>query len=174
MARHPEWPVAAGVNAGGDAESRARWLAGLAALLALWLASCRLAAALPVAQWVEALSSPLAQLELPEVLWRFALLPQLTMALLVGAALGVAGVLLQQGLRNPLAAPETLGIQSGGLLAMALVVLYRPTWLAVAGEWVAFGGGLAAAALVLALAARRQGSPLVLLLVEPPPMSTFW
>lgn len=47
---------------------------------------------------------------------------------------------------------------------MALVVLYRPTWLAVAGEWVAFGGGLAAAALVLALAARRQGSPLVLLL----------
>ena len=164
MSRYLEWLAPAGVNADGDAESRACGLAGLVALLALWLASGRLAAALPVAQWVEALSLPLAQLGLPAVLWRFALLPQLTMALLVGASLGVAGVLLQQGLRNPLAAPETLGIQSGGLLAMALVVLYRPAWLAVAGEWVAFGGGLAAAGLVLVLAARRQGSPLVLLL----------
>jgi iron complex transport system permease protein len=72
--------------------------------------------------------------------------------------------LLQQGLRNPLAAPETLGIQGGGLLALALVVLYQPYWLTHGAEWVAFAGGVLAAGLVLALAARRQNSPLALLL----------
>ena len=46
MYRYPEWLVPAGVNADGDAESRACGLAGLVALLALWLASGRLAAAL--------------------------------------------------------------------------------------------------------------------------------
>lgn len=101
-------------------------------LLALWLASGRLAAALPVAQWVAALSLPLVQLELPRCCGVL-LLPQLTMAL-VGASLGVAGVLLQQGLRESTGSPGDLGIQSGGLLAMALVVLYRPAWLTVAGE----------------------------------------
>ena len=89
MSRHPEWlpsavageqvrlgeSGAAGLSSADESESRARWLAGLAALLALWLASGRLAAALPVAQWVAALSLPLVQLELPALLWRFALLP---------------------------------------------------------------------------------------------------
>ena len=147
-----------------EAEGRALLLAGLCALLGLWLVSGRMALALPVAQWVDALLLPPTQLALDAVLWRFSLLPQMTMALLVGAALGVAGVLLQQGLRNPLAAPETLGIQSGGLLAMALTVLWRPEWLTQWGEWIPFAGGLVAAALVLALAARRQHSPFALLL----------
>lgn len=152
------------MSSSAEDEGRALLLAGLCALLGLWLVSWRMALALPVAQWVDALLLPSTQLALDAVLWRFALLPQMTMALLVGGALGVAGVLLQQGLRNPLAAPETLGIQGGGLLAMALTVLFRPEWLAVAGEWIPFAGGLVAAGLVLALAARRQNSPFALLL----------
>lgn len=145
-------------------EGRALLLAGLCALISLWLVSGGMALALPVADWVDALLLPPDQLALDAVLWRFALLPQLGMALLAGSALGIAGVLLQQGLRNPLAAPETLGIQGGGLLAMALTVLWRPEWLAQWGEWIPFTGGSVAAALVLALAARRQNSPFALLL----------
>ena len=152
------------ITSHSENEGRALLLAGLCALITLWLVSGGMAQALPVADWVDALLLPPDQLALDAVLWRFALLPQLAMALLAGAALGVAGVLLQQGLRNPLAAPETLGIQGGGLLAMALTVLWRPEWLAQWGEWIPFAGGSVAAALVLVLAARRQNSPFALLL----------
>ena len=152
------------ITSHSENEGRALLLAGLCALITLWLVSGGMAQALPVADWVDALLLPPDQLALDAVLWRFALLPQLAMALLAGSALGIAGVLLQQGLRNPLAAPETLGIQGGGLLAMALTVLWRPEWLALWGEWIPFAGGSVAAALVLALAARRQNSPFALLL----------
>ena len=152
------------ITSHSENEGRALLLAGLCALITLWLVSGGMAQALPVADWVDALLLPPDQLALDAVLWRFALLPQLAMALLAGSALGIAGVLLQQGLRNPLAAPETLGIQGGGLLAMALTVLWRPEWLAQWGEWIPFTGGSVAAALVLALAARRQNSPFALLL----------
>ena len=152
------------ITSHSENEGRALLLAGLCALITLWLVSGGMAQALPVADWVDALLLPPDQLALDAVLWRFALLPQLAMALLAGSALGIAGVLLQQGLRNPLAAPETLGIQGGGLLAMALTVLWRPEWLAQWGEWIPFAGGSVAAALVLVLAARRQNSPFALLL----------
>ena len=152
------------ITSHSENEGRALLLAGLCALITLWLVSGGMALALPVADWVDALLLPPDQLALDAVLWRFALLPQLAMALLAGSALGIAGVLLQQGLRNPLAAPETLGIQGGGLLAMALTVLWRPEWLALWGEWIPFAGGSVAAAVVLALAARRQNSPFALLL----------
>ena len=152
------------ITSHSENEGRALLLAGLCALISLWLVSGGMAQALPVADWVDALLLPPDQLALDAVLWRFSLLPQLAMVLLAGSALGVAGVLLQQGLRNPLAAPETLGIQGGGLLAMALTVLWRPEWLAQWGEWIPFAGGSVAAALVLLLAARRQNSPFALLL----------
>ena len=152
------------ITSPSENEGRALLLAGLCALISLWLVSGGMAQALPVADWVDALLLPPDQLALDAVLWRFALLPQLAMALLAGSALGIAGVLLQQGLRNPLAAPETLGIQGGGLLAMALTVLWRPEWLAQWGEWIPFAGGSVAAALVLVLAARRQNSPFALML----------
>ena len=152
------------ITSHSENEGRALLLAGLCALITLWLVSGGMAQALPVADWVDALLLPPDQLALDAVLWRFALLPQLAMALLAGSALGIAGVLLQQGLRNPLAAPETLGIQGGGFLAMALTVLLRPEWLAQWGEWIPFAGGSVAAALVLVLAARRQNSPFALML----------
>ena len=90
------------ITSPSENEGRALLLAGLCALISLWLVSGGMAQALPVADWVDALLLPPDQLALDAVLWRFALLPQLAMALLAGSALGIAGVLLQQGLRNPL------------------------------------------------------------------------
>ena len=101
-------------NSSAADDTRALVLAVLALLLLLALALGRLTSEVPFAQWLEILSRPSQQLGLEALLWRFTLLPQLTIAVLVGAALGAAGALLQQGLRNPLAAPETLGIQGGG------------------------------------------------------------
>lgn len=48
--------------------------------------------------------------------------PRALTALLVGAALASSGVLLQGVMRNPLAAPNIVGITSGGGLAAAIVL----------------------------------------------------
>lgn len=50
-------------------------------------------------------------------------LPRLTVALLMGAALGVAGAILQGIFRNPLADPYVLGTSSGAALAAAFGLL---------------------------------------------------
>lgn len=144
--------------------SRALGWAGLALLLALLLALWQLHQLWPLAQWAAAWQTDPAQLSWPALEWRYALLPRLVLCLLAGGALGLSGTLLQQGLGNPLAAPETLGIQGGALLALALGTLYQPHWLQHGGQWLALGGGALAAALVLGLAARRDYSPLALLL----------
>jgi iron complex transport system permease protein len=50
-------------------------------------------------------------------------LPRVTVALLMGMALGASGAILQGVLRNPLADPYILGISSGASLAAALGLL---------------------------------------------------
>jgi iron complex transport system permease protein len=50
-------------------------------------------------------------------------LPRVAVALLMGAALGASGAILQGVLRNPLADPYILGISSGASLAAALGLL---------------------------------------------------
>lgn len=81
-------------------------------------------------------------------------LPRLAMALLVGAALGAAGALLQSLLRNPLAGPDLLGISGGAgaaaVFAMLILGLGGPL-LALA----AFVGGIVVAAFLL-LAGRHR------------------
>lgn len=50
-------------------------------------------------------------------------LPQVLTALLAGAALGTAGLLMQTVFRNPLADPFVLGVNSGASLGVALLLL---------------------------------------------------
>ncbi|MBR5851102.1 MAG: iron ABC transporter permease [Bacteroidaceae bacterium] len=61
-------------------------------------------------------------------------LPQALTALLAGASISVAGLLLQTLFRNPLAGPEVLGVNSGAGLGVALVML-------LAGGFSTFGIG---------------------------------
>lgn len=85
--------------------------------------------------------------------------PRLVLAILAGAALGLAGGMLQITLRNPLAAPELLGVSSGASLVMACVVmLHLPVTFALYPP-LALAGGLAGGALVLALA-RDSANPI--------------
>lgn len=83
-------------------------------------------------------------------------LPRTLVGLAVGAALGVAGAVVQGITRNPLASPTTLGINAGAGFAVVTAIyalhLTRP------GQyvWFAFAGAAAAALFAQALA-RRAG-----------------
>ncbi len=80
-------------------------------------------------------------------------LPRLTLALVVGAALGMAGALLQTVVRNPLASPDIIGVTGGASAAAVLAIGAGATGLAVTGS--ALVGAAAAIALVLVTAGRQ-------------------
>ncbi|SMD19039.1 FecCD family ABC transporter permease [Kibdelosporangium aridum] len=73
--------------------------------------------------------------------------PRIVLAMVIGAALGLAGALLQGVSRNPLASPDVIGISQGaGLAATIVIVAGAP--IAVLPP-LALLGGLGAAAVVL-------------------------
>ena len=84
-------------------------------------------------------------------------MPRLVAGVLVGVALGVAGLVMQTVSRNVLASPDTLAVNAGSYLAVVVVAAFGLVLPAAAGGAVAFVGGLAAAGLVLALAAGGGG-----------------
>ncbi|NDL59008.1 FecCD family ABC transporter permease [Phytoactinopolyspora mesophila] len=94
-------------------------------------------------------------------------LPRVLVGLFVGAALGVAGAVMQALFRNPLAEPGVLGVSSGAAVAAVAVIVTGAT---ARGAWVlplgAFAGALGALILVYAVAsARRDRSIATLLLI---------
>lgn len=81
--------------------------------------------------------------------------PRIATALGAGALLGLSGALLQSLLRNPLAAPDVLGFNSGAGLAVIFAVSMG---IAAPMPLLAAAGGLIAAVL-MALLAYRPGHP---------------
>jgi iron complex transport system permease protein len=77
--------------------------------------------------------------------------PQVQACLGVGLALGAAGTIFQQLLRNPLASPDFVGISSGASLA-AVIGIALPGASAIGIPTLALVGGLASAALMYVLA----------------------
>lgn len=98
------------------------------------------------------------------VVLQFSVLPRVAIALLVGAALGLAGVLMQQVLRNPIASPTTLGVASGAQLGLLLATLFAPGLLTFGGEWVALAGGAISLLIVLSLSWHRGLAPVAVVL----------
>lgn len=97
-----------------------------------------------------------------DVLWQLRL-PRVLLAAFAGAALALAGLLMQDFFRNPLVEPGLLGVSAGaGLAAVAALALglAGPALLPLA----AFAGALGVLALVLALGRRVDGSSAALLL----------
>ena len=106
-----------------------------------------------------------ADSELTFIMWQLRL-PRIVLAILVGAALAMAGAILQSIVRNPLASPDVIGITSGAALAAVLFIALLSShvsigWLPVA----AMLGALFAALLVVSLAWQRGISPARLVLV---------
>jgi len=86
-------------------------------------------------------------------------LPRVLIGLAVGAALGVAGAVMQGLTRNPIADPGLLGVNAGASLAVVAAI----TWFGVSGPsgyvWFAFAGAALAAVLVHAIGSRGRDGP---------------
>lgn len=93
----------------------------LIAAFALSLFNLRIA--LPQNEWRQALWQPDID-SIAQMLFHYSLLPRLAVSLLVGAGLGLVGVLFKQVLRNPLAEPTTLGVATGAQLGMTVTALW--------------------------------------------------
>ena len=86
-------------------------------------------------------------------------LPRTIVGLLVGAALGLAGAVLQGATRNPLADPSILGINSGAALAVVLGVAFFGMTSLSTYVWLAFIGAGAAMLVVYSVASLgREGA----------------
>jgi iron complex transport system permease protein len=101
-----------------------------------------------VANWVAGRAGPVTTFVLDSRV------PRVLAALLAGAALAVAGTVVQSVCRNPLAEPALLGVSGGAGIAAVAVITILPA----VGVWTLTGaaalGALAASALVFGLAAR--------------------
>lgn len=97
-----------------------------------------------ISQWVQG----------DTLVWRYRV-PRIIVGVLAGAAMAVSGTLLQVALRNPLAAPDTVGVTAGGGLAAVAALLGFGALPAQALTPIAFLGALLGAGLVLALTGRR-------------------
>jgi ABC-type Fe3+-siderophore transport system permease subunit len=93
-------------------------------------------------------------------------LPEILLALIAGAALGLSGAGLQGVFRNPLADPFLLGLSSGATLGASVVFVYQVgiQEADLALPFFAFLGAGATGAIVVLLARSRQGSVETLLL----------
>ena len=89
--------------------------------------------------------------------------PRTLAAVVVGAALGIGGVLLQAATRNVLAETGLLGVNAGAALGVVTGIAFAGAQTGPAYLGWAMLGALAASACVLAIAG-RAGSPLRLLL----------
>jgi iron complex transport system permease protein len=92
-------------------------------------------------------------------------LPRIVLALVAGAALGLAGVILQDSLRNPIADPTLLGVSDAAALVVASVVVLAPGGIAdIALPALCLAAGLATGVL-LVLLARSVRDPVRLILI---------
>ncbi|MER6237949.1 FecCD family ABC transporter permease [Streptomyces clavifer] len=89
--------------------------------------------------------------------------PRLVLALIAGACLGAAGLVLQEALRNPLAVPEMLGVSSGAALGVAAPLVLALSLPAAVQPLLALGGAALGGGLTL-LAAGLGRSPSAVLL----------
>ncbi|MFF2885276.1 FecCD family ABC transporter permease [Paenibacillus sp. NPDC057967] len=92
--------------------------------------------------------------------------PRLVIALLVGAALAISGAILQAVIRNPLAAPDVIGITGGASLgAVLFLTVLAGTFGRELLPLAAIIGAFCASALVYVLAWRKGADSLRLVLV---------
>ncbi|ACU38149.1 iron ABC transporter permease [Actinosynnema pretiosum subsp. pretiosum] len=85
--------------------------------------------------------------------------PRTLLAVVVGAALGISGAVMQGVTRNPLADPGILGVNSGASLAIAVGMTSFGLVKASAHIWVAIFGAAVTAVLVYTIGSLGRGGP---------------
>jgi iron complex transport system permease protein len=99
-------------------------------------------------------------------------LPKAITAILAGAALSVAGLLMQTLFRNPLAGPDVLGVSAGAGLGVALLITLGGSTLYSAVSWLgsmaqvaaAIAGAIPVLLLILGVSSRINDSVTILVL----------
>nr|WP_245339129.1 iron ABC transporter permease [Paenibacillus shirakamiensis] len=136
---------------------------GIAALFLLFFLSlCYGEAQISLPTVMEALLHRQDKLE-HHLIWDIRM-PRTLIGLLSGAALAVAGALLQTVTKNPLAASDTLGINAGAYFMVVLGTVMFPTLLHQSPFlWAAIGGSVSAAA-AYGLGGGRKSTPVRLAL----------
>ena len=99
-----------------------------------------------------------------EMLVNVTIYSRMAVVLMVGAALGLSGAVLQLALRNPLAEPATIGVSAGAHITLAIASVWFPAALAFGREGPALFGALLATGAVLALSWRQGLSPVTVVL----------
>jgi len=108
----------------------------VALVISMIAALCLGAVRIPLQETLNILSAKLtghvsADSRFEAVLWHLRA-PRMVLGLLVGAALAVAGALMQGLFRNPLADPGLIGVSSGAALGAVTVIIlgaaFFPTW----------------------------------------------
>ncbi|PID03039.1 iron ABC transporter permease [Sporosarcina sp. P2] len=93
-------------------------------------------------------------------------LPRVLLAFMVGAALGVAGAILQAIIRNPLASPDIIGITAGASAgAIVFIVVFLGTISATFMPLAAILGALLVASAIYLLAWNNGVTPIRLVLI---------
>lgn len=92
-------------------------------------------------------------------------LPRVMTAFLVGSGLAIAGTILQGLTRNPLAAPEIVGVEAGASLAAVTLIVMFPAMPVSLLPSAAFTGALISALAVYGLSWNGGSSPIRLILV---------
>jgi len=134
-------------------------LSGIAIVFLALLSACIGSVRLPFEAVVQILTgSEAADPVLRQILLDFRL-PRILTAMLAGAALGTAGLLMQTVFRNPLADPFVLGVNSGASLGVALVLL------ALAPAGIGLTQGLGASGQMLVILASSGGAAATLFVV---------
>ncbi|MFR9673657.1 FecCD family ABC transporter permease [Streptomyces sp. TR06-5] len=83
--------------------------------------------------------------------------PRTLVGLMVGAALGVAGAVMQGLTRNPIAEPGILGVSQGAALGVVVALAFAGVHTLTGYVWFAFVGAAAASVAVYAIASRGRG-----------------
>jgi iron complex transport system permease protein len=146
--------------------SRSAFLTINVAVLAAMVAVSLSVGASQIDGLLSALLNPGADTSAAQILWQIRI-PRIFTALIVGAALGVAGALAQGATNNPLAEPAILGTSAGAALAVVIGVLANVVVIGSVGAMViAAIGALLATLLTLRFATlERSVSPLNLVII---------
>ncbi|MEV7239449.1 iron ABC transporter permease [Streptomyces sp. NPDC051020] len=83
--------------------------------------------------------------------------PRTLIGLMVGAALALAGTVLQGITRNPIADPGILGISQGASVGVVLAIAFAGIHTLAGYVWFAFAGAAIASVAVYAIASRGRG-----------------
>ncbi|MFC4950209.1 FecCD family ABC transporter permease [Pseudonocardia sp. GCM10023141] len=146
----------------GGAALRRRRLLGIALLLAVLVVVCLLSVAVgakPIALgnvW-GALFSPTGSED--DIVVRSLRIPRTELGLMAGAALGLAGALIQGHTRNPLADPGLLGVDAGAAFLVVIGIYAFGVTSLFGYVWFAFAGALAASVAVFVLGSTGRGGP---------------